>query len=238
MADRLDLSAIQWDQAPVPTQQTPGFRGAVTRAETTARGTFKDVTRTMPDGRKVVGQMNTVTGEFKPYGKELQPPSQIKLSPAELAGAKADALRRAALAKQLETSSREDWFATGFLAPTLSEYGGTAANTVKSNIEALKAGGALQTLLDMAKQSGRNLLTPLSNSDVQLLSNAKQLPLEIGMRDKDFQKNARQYYDANRRAYIAAGGTEKQFQTELMRFMGRSSAGARQNAGVKVERIR
>lgn len=36
MAERLDLGAIQWDQAPVPIQQTPSFKGQVTAAETAA----------------------------------------------------------------------------------------------------------------------------------------------------------------------------------------------------------
>ena len=223
---------------PVQTTETPGFRGAVTTAETVARGTFRDVTRKGPDGKPVFGQENTLTGEFKPYPKELQPAAQPKITPQELAEARSDALRRAYLAKEIERSSREDFFATGFLAPTAAGFGGSAAATVQQNIEALKAGGALQTLLNMARQTGKNLLTPLSNSDVQLLSNAKQLPLEISMRDKDFQKNARQYFDANKRAYIAAGGKASEFNTEIMRLTGRANAGARANAGVKVERVR
>jgi uncharacterized phage infection (PIP) family protein YhgE len=36
MADRLDLSAIQWDQPAVATEKTPSFRGAVAGAEATA----------------------------------------------------------------------------------------------------------------------------------------------------------------------------------------------------------
>lgn len=36
MADRLDLSAIQWDQPAVSTEKTPAFRGAVAGAETAA----------------------------------------------------------------------------------------------------------------------------------------------------------------------------------------------------------
>jgi len=238
MADRLDLGAIQWDQPAVPTQQTPGFRGAVTAAETRARGTFRDVTRKGPDGKPVFGQENTLTGEFKPYPKEMQPAAPQKLTPQELADAREDALRRASIAKELERSSREDWFSTGFLAPTFSGFGGSAAATAMQNIEALKAGGALQTLLTMAKQSGKNLLTPLSNSDVQLLSNAKQLPLDISMRDTDFQKNARQYFEANKRAYIAAGGKESDFQTQIMRLTGRANAAKKDTSGIKVERVR
>jgi hypothetical protein len=41
MADRLDLSAIQWDQPAVATEKTPGFRGAVAGAETAATETVK-----------------------------------------------------------------------------------------------------------------------------------------------------------------------------------------------------
>lgn len=36
MADRLDISAIQWNQAPIATEKTPGFRGAVAGAEASA----------------------------------------------------------------------------------------------------------------------------------------------------------------------------------------------------------
>lgn len=41
MADRLDLSAIQWDQPAVATEKTPAFRGAVAGAETAATETIK-----------------------------------------------------------------------------------------------------------------------------------------------------------------------------------------------------
>lgn len=41
MADRLDLGAIQWDQPAVPTQQTPGFQGAVTSATEGAKAAIK-----------------------------------------------------------------------------------------------------------------------------------------------------------------------------------------------------
>lgn len=224
---------------PIQPSETPAFRAEVTRATSTAstlgQGTWSEYTKKLPDGRVVVGQRNNLTGEFKPYSKDLQPAAQPKLNPTDLAAARQDALRRAAIARQLETSSREDWFSTGFLAPTFSQYGGTAANVVTQNIDALKAGGALQTLLDMVKSSGKNLLTPLSNSDVQLLSNAKQLPLDVSMRDTDFQKNARQYYEANRRAFIAAGGSAKDFDAQVLRLTGRANTRA---SGIKVERIK
>lgn len=232
-------------QAPAPTikpiqpNETPAFRAEVTRATSTAstlgQGTWSEYTKKFPDGRVVVGQRNSLTGEFKPYSKDLQPAAQPKLNPKDLADARMDALRRAVLAKQLETSSREDWFSTGFLAPTLSQYGGTAANVVVQNIDALRAGGALQTLLDAIKSSGKNPLTPMSTSDVQLLSNAKQLPLDVSMRDTDFQKNARQYYEANRRAFIAAGGSAKDFDAQVLRLTGRANSRA---SGIKVERIK
>lgn len=38
---RLDLSAIQWDQPAVPTEKTPSFRGQVAGAETAATETIK-----------------------------------------------------------------------------------------------------------------------------------------------------------------------------------------------------
>lgn len=225
-------------QQPVKTTELPGFRSDVVSAETRARGTFRDVTRKGAGGKLIFGQENTVTGEFKPYPKEMQPQTAIPLTPQELADARDDALRRAAIAKGLEKSSREDWFSTGFLAPTFSQFGGTPAATVVQDIEALKAGGALNALLDMAKKAGKNLLTPLSNSDVQLLSNAKQFPLDIKQSDEKFQQNAVRYQEAAKNAFLAAGGTEKQFATQLARLTGRANAGAAKNAGVKVERVR
>lgn len=223
--------------APVNPTATPGFRGSVTAAETRGREQWKETSRTV-NGKTILGQVNVVTGEFKPYAKEFQS-EQTTPTTDELAAARADALRFAGIAKELERSSKEDWFSTGFLAPTLSGYGGTAANTVKANVETLKQGGALKTLLEMSQKTGKNLLTPMSNSDVQLLSGAKQPPLDIGMRDTDFQSNARQYFNTYKNAYVAAGGSEKQFYTDLARLQGRASGSQKAKySGISVERIK
>lgn len=223
---------------PVQPTETPGFRaqvaGATSTASTLGQGTWSEDKKTLPDGRIVVGQKNNLTGEFKPYPKEMQPSAEVKLNPTDLAAARQDALRRAVIAKGLEQKSK-DWFSTGFLAPTLSQYGGTNAFNVQQDIDALKSGGALDAIIDMAKKTGKNLLTPMSKSDADLIANAKQFPLAIGQDDDKFQQNARRYYEAARRAYLGAGGSAKDFETQVLRLSGRANSRA---SGIKVERIK
>ena len=235
--NRLDLGSIQWDQPALKPTETPGYKGQVAGATATAStlggGILKDEYLKQKDGTLVFGQRNQLTNAFHEYPQWMQPP-KIAMNPEDLVAAKEDAIRRAVIAKGLESKSK-DWFATGFLAPTLSQYGGTNAADVQADVDSLKAGGALNVLIDMAKKTGKNLLSPMSASDVELISNAKQFPLAINQGDDQFQQNSRRYYEAARRAYLATGGKAKDFETQVMRLMGQANGRA---SGIKVERIR
>ena len=169
MPDRLDLSAIQWDQPAVPAQQTPAFRGAVTASETRARGTFQDTTRKGPNGKPIFGQVNTVTGEFRPYPKEMQPtPPAAPISAVEQAKARADAAKRIQLARQLRENT-SGLTGTGAFGPLFASLpiGATRAKDAEAIINSLEKKGAMSAVLDMLKRTGgKNPFTPMSQDKI------------------------------------------------------------------------
>lgn len=129
------------------------------------------------------------------------------LSPEALRAARIDAIDKIILARKLREKSANEWFATGFLADTASKIGGTPAKSVKTGSDTLKSAGALANIIKMAAANGgKNPLTPMSNSDVDLIANGTA-NLDIGQADTDYQDNVGLYEDAYRRGFQGAGGT-------------------------------
>lgn len=93
----------------------------------------------------------------------------------------------------------------GFGAETLANIGGTGAASVETDINALKAGGALTEVLKMTQATGKNPFTPMSNSDVELISqnigNLSQKP-----KPSTFFANLDNYKRAYQKAYVGATG--------------------------------
>lgn len=137
------------------------------------------------------------------------------LSPEAMQSARLDAMDKIALARRLRSKSSNDWFATGFLANTMSNFGGTPATTVKAGAGTLRSGGAIANILKATQANGgKNPFTPMSNSDVDLIAN-NTANLDIGQQDSDFQQAVGLYEDAYRNAYIGAGGDPNKLDAEI-----------------------
>lgn len=117
-----------------------------------------------------------------------------------------DALDKIIAAQDAVGLSKNKYFSTGFLAPTMANFGGTPARSVQAKTSTLKSAGALKDIIAMAQANGgKNPLTPMSNSDVELIASGKA-NLDIGQDDQSFQDAVGLYEDAYRRAFQAAGG--------------------------------
>lgn len=140
------------------------------------------------------------------------------LTPDKLKAVRVDALNKIILARQLKEKSRNGWFATGFLAPTMSGVGGSAARDVQAKADTLKAGGALAEVLKLtAANGGKNPFQPMSNSDVELISR-NVANLDIGQSDEEFQRAVDQYESAYRRGFLGARGSQKALQDALVKL--------------------
>lgn len=130
------------------------------------------------------------------------------LSLQDMAAAREDALAKIRLARSLQERSRNKWFGTGFGAGLASNIAGTPAYDIQADAQTLLSGGALRKIMEMAEQNGgKNPLTPMSNSDVNLIANSIA-NLDVGQSDEQFQRNAGQYERAYLNAFRAAGGAK------------------------------
>ena len=150
------------------------------------------------------------------------------MTPDKLKSVRQDAINKIMLARKLKDASKNQWFATGFLAPTLSEVGGTSARGVQAGADTLKAGGALAEILKLtAANQGKNPFTPMSNADVELIAR-NTANLDIGQPDPDFQSAVQQYEDAYTRGFIGAGGDINALNARLSgRRPGRGTPGGK-----------
>lgn len=86
---------------------------------------------------------------------------------------------------------------------------GTPARGVAGSLKQIGSAGALSTALEMAKNNGgKNPLTPMSNSDIELLSNMTAA-LDQGQSYGDLKKQLDSAEAAFGHAYIGAGGNSK-----------------------------
>lgn len=157
------------------------------------------------------------------------------LTPDKLKAVRVDALNKIILARQLKDKSRNGWFATGFMAPTMSGFGGTAARDVQAKADTLKAGGALAEVLKLtAANGGKNPFQPMSNSDVDLISR-NVANLDIGQSDEEFQRATDQYEGAYSRAFLGANGSQKALRDALVKLgLEKRTAKPRQNGPTRI----
>ena len=130
------------------------------------------------------------------------------VTPDQMKAVRVDALNKIITARRLANQSRDGWFATGFLAPTAAKIGGTPARSAQAMADTLKSGGALSEILKMTAATGKNPFTPMSNSDVDLISR-NLANLDIGQSDQDFQRQVGTYEGAYRRAWKGAKGNDR-----------------------------
>lgn len=136
-------------------------------------------------------------------------------NPDQASGIRTDALDKIALARRLIARSRGEWFGTGFLAPTMSNFSGTPAADIVADVDTLRAGGAINEVMRLASTNGgKNPLTPLSNADMQMLGNSLS-NLDTGQSDEQFQRNVQSIINLYERAYMASGGTPQTYAQEL-----------------------
>ncbi|HKR17662.1 hypothetical protein [Rhizorhapis sp.] len=155
--------------------------------------------------------------------KKLQAGTQM--TPDKLESVRRDAVNKIITARMLKDRSQNEWFATGFLAPTMSQWGGTNARGVQAGADTLKAGGALAEVLKLtAANGGKNPFQPMSNSDVELISR-NTANLDIGQPDKDFQNAVQQYENAYHNAFIGAGGNEGELERYVSKKIGAKKRG-------------
>ena len=110
------------------------------------------------------------------------------------------------LIDSLTKRSKDGWFATGFGAETAAKFNGTTAADVSKDVTTVAASGALQRIMEMARNNGgKNPLTPLSNTDFQALGQSIA-NLDPTQSDEQFQRNLKAYRDIYIRAFKAAGG--------------------------------
>lgn len=134
--------------------------------------------------------------------------AEATLTPQDKEELKAEALSKLRLGASLIKRSREGWFTTGFGAKALSAVSESSpAGAVAADTETLKNAGALQRVIELSKKTGKNPLTPLSNSDFQALANSIS-NLSTGQPDEQYQRNVGTLLDIYKRTYLAAGGAQ------------------------------
>lgn len=133
------------------------------------------------------------------------------LNPGKLRDVRIDAASKIntirAIRRELDSMSFPNVTGVG-LGDWMKAIPGTGARGIDAKIKNLQAGGALAEVLKMSAQTGRNPFTPMSNSDVQLISqNIGNLDQGQGLHDFIGQLDA--YERAYGNAFVGAGGSRK-----------------------------
>lgn len=136
----------------------------------------------------------------------------------QLGETRADAMSKLETIQRIARNHKEGLLPTiGFGAETVAGWGGNNAANIATDVDSLKAGGALSKILEMTRETGRNPFTPMSNTDVETISrnvgnlNQRQKP-------GNFFANLNNYQRAYTNAY--AGATGKQtLDEEIQRLL-------------------
>lgn len=152
--------------------------------------------------------------------KQAQTETQTRdpLNPTALGRMSADAMAKLQTIDRIKRNADSGLLPTiGFGAETVAGIGGTPAKDVATDLGNLKAGGALAEVLKMSQDTGRNPFTPMSNSDVELISR-NIANLDQGQSRENFDANLKNYQDAYTRAYAGAEGL-KTLNAEIARLL-------------------
>ena len=164
--------------------------------------------RGLPPGNYQVSSEGKI--DALPGNDKIKPP----FSPEDLKAANAEARDNIQTIQRLFEGSNS-WFGTGFLADTMSGWGGSNAANVKTDIGKLNSSSALRKIIQMAQDNGgRNILAPMSGSDVEVI--AKSVGnLDQSQSDQHFQDSLLPYLRAHMSAFLATGGTSDELKQIL-----------------------
>lgn len=217
---RINPMTGQVEYREVPMQQGPGFDPRIP-LEVQGKGlqNQKTVQDIQFDRQRANNEQVRLNLELRDKGLEVGPGGKIgpvqRLDVNELSRIRDEAHANLGILDDLGKGSKK-WFGTGFLAPTMAKFGGTTAAGQEVNASRLKSTAALNKIMEMAKvNGGKNPLTPMSNSDVDLIANTTA-NLDVRQPDEDYQKNVQRYRDFYWKTFtaaddqiIAAGGKTK-----------------------------
>lgn len=209
--------ALKGPQAAATLGQT-GAQTASTQVNTARTRQDIQQSAALFDAQKREADAKALLAEMQARAAQTEADSKDPLNPQALQGVAADAMSKLQTIDRIRGNVDTAILpAVGFGAPTAAGIGGTNAYDVRSDIDTLKSGGALTEVLKMTQATGKNPFTPMSNSDVQLIS-TNTGNLDQGQSRGNFDKNLGNYQGAYTRAYAGAVGL-KTLRDEIERLL-------------------
>lgn len=197
--------ATKGPQAAANLTQT-GAQTASTNASTARTNQQVQQSAALFDAQKREADAKAALAEMQAQQALAEVNSKDPLNPQALNSASADAMAKLQTIDRIRKNIKGAWLpAVGFGADTAASIGGTNAHDVKADIESLKAGGALSEVLKMSQATGKNPFTPMSNSDVELISR-NTANLDQGQSSSNFDSNLQNYQKAYTKAYAGSVG--------------------------------
>lgn len=198
-----------------PQDPTQEYRGPKAEADLRAAyaGMANDATRLDLDRARLAlaqqqAAMQAQADKVKNDQLAREAEAKDAYNPAQLETVRNDAMNKLETIKRIGTNYQDSALpAVGWGAETVSQMGGTNAANIATALEELKAGSALSEVMKMTQATGKNPFTPMSNSDVDLISrnvasvNQRQSP-------NDFFSALNPYIKSYQRAYAGAVGAE------------------------------
>lgn len=170
------------------------------------------------DAQKREADAKALLAHYQAQQAEAEAQQKNPLNPQSIQGLSADAMAKLQTIDRIRNSAGAAWLpAVGFGAETAAGIGGTKAHDVQADLGSLKAGGALSEVLKLSQATGRNPLSPMSNSDVELIAR-NTANLDQGQTPTNFNSNLNNYQGAYTRAYAGAEGL-RTLNSEIERLM-------------------
>lgn len=176
------------------------------RAQQISSGIQNDEARLEMERMRLAMERERAAREAEKAQKEAEATNPFNRQ--QLSGAATDAMNKLRTIDRITQEFNQSTLpVVGFGAETLAGFGGTGAANVQTDINTLKAGGALTEVLKMTQATGKNPFTPMSNSDVELISqNIGNLSQKAG--PSTFFPNLDNYKRAYQKAYVGAVGSQ------------------------------
>lgn len=209
--------SMKGPQAAATLGQT-GASTANTQATTARTRQQIDQDNALFDAQKKKAEAEALVAQMQAQAAQAEAQSKNPLNPQALQGASADAMSKLQTIDRIRRNIANAILpAVGFGAQTAAGLGGTKAHDVKADIESLKAGGALTEVLKMSQATGKNPFSPMSNSDVDLISR-NTANLDQGQTPTNFNDNLKNYQSAYTKAYAGSEGL-KTLNNEIARLL-------------------
>ena len=170
------------------------------------------------DAQKKEADAKALLAQMQAQAAQAEAQSKNPLNPQALQGASADAMAKLQTIGRIRKNIGNAILpAVGFGAQTAAKIGGTNAHDVQADIGSLTAGGALSEVLKMSQATGKNPFSPMSNSDVELISR-NTANLDQGQSPGNFNSNLKNYENAYTKAYAGSEGL-RTLNSEIERLM-------------------